>query len=92
VPRERKDPTVTIPEIARSMGVELKNEDAWAIGSAMARTYQQENGTEVPKALRSKTRGHGSHCFAVYPLSYVPRIRAAIEAAGAEKDRQGSFF
>lgn len=91
--REHNDPTVTIQQVARSMGLSLPKETAWAIGTAMANAYKQDNnGTVVPKELREKTNGSGSHCFAVYPLSYVPRIRQAIEQAGVEQDRQGNLL
>jgi hypothetical protein len=36
--------------------------------------------SELPdKELRGKTKGPGSHCFAVYPESFVPTIDAIID-------------
>lgn len=87
------DPMITIIEVARSMGLELPKEMAWAIGSAMADTYAAKNEKrQPPKELRRKTSGSGSHCFAVYPLSYVPAIMEAITKAGAEQAKQATLF
>jgi hypothetical protein len=83
---------VTIIEVARDMGVEMPKETAWAVGSAIADIYVKETKRQPPKELRRKTNGHGSHCFAVYPLTYVPKIMDAITKAGVERERQGSLI
>jgi hypothetical protein len=45
-----------------------------------------------PKALRPKTSGSGSHCFAVYPPEMVPLIERIIGEHKAAAARQGSLF
>ena len=83
---------ITVIEVARAMGLELSNDQAWSVGAAVRQRYQDAHGTLPPKALRPKTRGHGTHCFAVYPPSWRPVIQAAIEAEHPTTSPQGSFF
>lgn len=83
---------VTIIDVARSMGVEMSKEVSWEVGTACANKYREIYGTQPMKDLRTKTSGGGTHCFAIYPQTFVPIIKAAIEAAGAERDRQESLF
>jgi hypothetical protein len=89
---EQHTDTVTIIDVARFMGVELPKEIAWEVGTAVANAYRTQHQRQPPKDLRKKTSGAGSHCFAVYPRSFVPLIVDAITRAGAEKDRQSSLF
>ena len=92
MPENLSNPMVTIIEVARSMGLELSKDIAWEVGATVANRYREIYGTQPMKDLRQKTGGGGSHCFAIYPQTFVPVIKAAIEAAGAEKDRQGSLL
>lgn len=83
---------ITIIDVAKAMGVELTNEQAWGIGAAVRDAYREQHGELPPKHLRPKTKGVGSHCFAIYPESWVHRIRAAILTVEANREAQQSLF
>jgi len=36
------DNRITVPQVARLMGVTLDNKTSWSVGSEMAHTYQQD--------------------------------------------------
>lgn len=83
---------VTIIEVARSMNVELSRDAAWSIGAVMAKRWVDAHGEQPEKRLRPKTGGGGSHCFAVYPESWIEPIKAAIgEHKQAEANQMGLF-
>lgn len=86
------DNRITVPQVARLMGVVLDNRTSWAIGTAMANTYQQEFGESPPKDNRPKTHGGGSHCFALYPAEWEQKIRDVIESHIEQQDRQNNLF
>jgi hypothetical protein len=83
---------VTIIEVARSMGIELSRDTAWALGAMMARRWADTFGEQPEKRLRPKTSGGGSHCFAVYPDSWVEPIKAAIKDTQLSAANQLSLF
>ncbi len=83
---------VTVIEVAKSMGLELPNELAWQVGTSVASAYRKIYGQQPMKDLRPKTGGGGSHCFAIYPPTFVPVIQDAISRAGAEREKQESLF
>ncbi|HSG19281.1 MAG TPA: hypothetical protein VLA31_00795 [Burkholderiaceae bacterium] len=83
---------ITVPQVARSMNVELKPREAWSIGSMIASMYQTRVGSLPTKALRPKSCGSGSHCFAIYPPSWEKEIRAAISAQVDGRPDQGALF
>lgn len=83
---------VTVIEVAESMGLELPKKTAWAVGTAVATAYRSVYGSQPIKNNRPKTNGGGSHCFALYPETFVPVIKDAIVRAGAEKDRQAKLL
>jgi hypothetical protein len=83
---------VTVIEVAAEMGVELPKKTAWSVGTAVATAYRSVYGAQPIKNNRPKTNGGGSHCFALYPQTFVPIIQEAIERAGAEKDRQARLL
>ena len=79
-------------QVARAMNVDLQPREAWSVGSMIASMYQTRVGHLPTKALRPKTTGAGSHCFAIYPPSWENEIRAAIEAHVENRSDQGSLF
>lgn len=83
---------VTVIEVARSMGIELSKDAAWAIGALMAKRWADTCGEQPEKRLRPKTNGGGSHCFAVYPDSWIEQIKAAIrDSQQADADQMVLF-
>lgn len=83
---------ITVLQVAKSMGVVLDNPTAWSIGSAMAAKYVLEFNEPPPKDNRPKTSGSGSHCFALYPSTWAPRIRDAIKEHVDAKQVQLTLF
>jgi hypothetical protein len=81
-----------VHEIAEEMGVVLTNEQAWAIGAAVQRRWEEHHGTLPVKELRPKKNGPGSHCFAVYPPPYHPLIRDLIRAINPDTSPQGRLL
>lgn len=86
------DNRITVPQVARLMGVTLDNRTSWAVGSEMASVYQQEFGEQPPKDNRPKTNGAGSHCFALYPAKWEQKIRSVIESHLEQQARQTDMF
>lgn len=86
------DNRITVPQVAKAMGLVLDNRTAWAIGSEMASQYQQAFGEQPPKDNRPKTTGSGSHCFALYPSTWEQRIKSVIEEHVEMRDRQVGLF
>lgn len=86
------DTWITVPQVARAMGVELDNRAAWAIGSQVASLYAERVGTQPPKDNRPKTNGGGSHCFALYPPAWESTIRSVIEGHQDAERSQGDLF
>lgn len=85
---------VTVHDVARAMGVELTNEQAWAAGKAMEKQWSWAVGTPPIKDNRVKKIGVGSHCFAHYPPTdeWRERIQRKINAVIALQARQMDFF
>jgi hypothetical protein len=86
------DNRITVPQVARLMGVTLDNKTSWSVGSEMAHTYQNEFGENPPKDNRPKTTGSGSHCFALYPAKWESKIRKVIEAHIEQQGKQNDLF
>lgn len=82
---------LTIHDVATEMGLELSDEQAWEIGRQLADRYEAIEKVRPEKVLRPKKRGQGSHCFAVYPPSWVPRLMAAIKHIEAARAAQGEL-
>lgn len=87
---------VTVVERIRELGIEPSRELSWRAGDAVRRAWEARTGSLPEKALRRKSSGTGSHCFAIYPESFTPEIDAILrELAGeleAESARQPELF
>jgi len=79
---------ITVPDVARGMGVEITKHMMWSVGLTVMAHYRREYGALPIKDLRPKTHAKGVHCFAIYPETMRPVIEAAIRAYGAEEARQ----
>ena len=86
------DSRITVPQVARVMGVVLDKRTSWAVGSDMASKYLLEFGENPPKDNRPKTNGSGSHCFALYPAKWEKKIRSVIEAHLEQQAKQNDLF
>lgn len=83
---------LTVIEVMRGMGIEPTSELSWSIGSAVRDEYERTYGSAPVKALRPMTSGPGTHCFALYPMEFLPSIRAIIAGHQTEAARQQSLF
>jgi hypothetical protein len=54
---------------------------AWSLGSLIRETWLKERGDLPRKQLDTKTCGAGSHCFAIYPEDFWPRMDAIIKSS-----------
>ena len=69
---------ITVLDVIRELGLEPTSRDNWKIGSRVRLEYLDTYKKEPVKDLRQKTSGAGSHCFAIYPVEFVPKIREII--------------
>lgn len=69
---------ITVMECFYEMGVVPDKHLSWKVGRQVRDTYVQQCNKFPDKELRTKTRGGGSHCFAVYPLEFKDQIKAII--------------
>ena len=83
---------ITVPQVARAMGVELDNRVSWAVGTEVANIYADRVGAQPSKDLRPKSSGAGSHCFAVYPPAWATTIRSVITSHLDAARNQGDLF
>jgi hypothetical protein len=83
---------VTVPEVMKALGLEPEPHVSWSIGARVREEYVATMKAPPPKALRPKTSGSGSHCFAVYPPEMVPLIERIVGEHKAAAARQGSLF
>jgi hypothetical protein len=74
------------------MGLEPAAPVSWEIGTRVRVTYQERFGQLPQKALREKTGGGGSHCFAVYPISMRGEIERIVREYSVEAAKQGDLF
>jgi hypothetical protein len=71
---------VTVHDVAKDMGVELDDVTAWSVGAQVAAAWGWQSGTPPLKDLRTKKKGAGSHCFALYPPAFRKRMELIIRA------------
>lgn len=83
---------LTIPDVFRLLGYEPVPADTWAAGAAMREAYRGVTGEYPVKALRPKTSGPGSHCFALYPPDWLPKMKEVVKVVASEREKQFSLF
>ncbi len=89
----KPEPTFTVINRIRALKLEVPKATRWAIGAAVRNRYLEEFGELPAKELRSKTNGNGgSHCFAVYPLSFQSQADAIIGTFKVQADAQYELF
>lgn len=76
----------TVIDVLRERGIELVPAVTWACGTAAREAWLAHYGRLPDKALRKKTNGKGSHCFAVYPDYGRSLVEQAITATLSEID------
>lgn len=84
--------TITVIQVFKALDVLPQRTKTWPIGSHVAALYREEFGHEPPKELRPKTKGGGTHCFAVYPDNWFTRIADAIREFERKNGPQGDLW
>lgn len=83
---------ITIIDVMRELRIEPTPHLSWQIGMAVRDAYERRFGYAPEKALRTKTNGPGSHCFAIYPRVMRETIVQIIRQFQTEAQRQGDLF
>lgn len=83
---------ITIIDVIKEMGIEPTPELTWTAGPLIRNLYEKKEGRVPEKALRAKTNGGGSHCFAIYPDWMKDTIRVVVLGLERRKSDQGDFF
>jgi hypothetical protein len=86
----------TVIDVLRALQIEPAPAVSWACGIAVRDAWIARTGEPPPKGLRTKTSGHGSHCFALYEdndRSFVESVvRATCNDIAATTSAQGRLF
>ena len=86
----------TVIDRVRALNYETDNRLDWVAGDAARKEYEVATGELPRKSLRQKTNGKGSHCMAVYPDWFIPRIDKIVsevaEIIHAADAAQGNLF
>jgi len=83
---------ITVIDVMRDLGLEPSNGAAWEIGAAVRVAWETENGELPRNELRRKTAGGGSHCLAVYPPGWRPRIEQIVRRFVTTRALQPDLF
>lgn len=84
---------ITVIEVIWDMGVEPNNKLDWRVGDLMQEFWVRHTGAPPHKDNRAKTNGNGgSHCFALYPAEFRPKIESYVRMCKTELARQGTLF
>lgn len=81
--------TTTVVARIKALGVRGGRKFAWRVGSVVRAAWEKQHGSLPVKANTAKVSGHGSHCHARYPLSWVPRIDAIVAFHAGTEGPQG---
>lgn len=83
---------ITVVDVFHDLGLEPIPEDTWSAGAAARNLYEEIVGQPPPLELRRKTNGGGSHCFAVYPSSWRPRLEGIVKSVAQVRAKQLTLF
>ena len=82
----------TVVDVFRDLGFSPIPEDTWEAGILARNLYEKSVGEPPALELRAKTNGGGSHCFAVYPPIWRPRIEDIVKKIASTKANQLTLF
>jgi hypothetical protein len=82
----------TVVDVFHDLGLQPVPAQTWSAGNVARDAYLKATGQLPEKELRTKTGGGGSHCFAVYPEHWRPRVIAIVRLVATEGARQGRLF
>jgi len=80
--------TFTLLDLLDEMNIEPHNELTWTLGAALRERFRELHDRLPEKELRTKRSGLGSHCFAVYPISFKPEAQKIVTAHETESKKQ----
>jgi hypothetical protein len=83
---------ITVVDVCRDLQIEPEPRLTWPVGNAVRNLYESRYGELPEKALRTKTSGAGSHCFATYPEHMRGDIERIIRLYDGEAQRQSDLF
>tara|TARA_Y100001963_G_scaffold85904_1_gene118844 strand:- start:16 stop:279 length:264 start_codon:yes stop_codon:yes gene_type:complete len=83
---------VTVTDRIKELGVQAGRKFSWEIGAEVRNLWSDETGSLPPKSLRKKSRGGGTHCFAIYPPEWISVIDRVILRKAAADERQKRLF
>lgn len=83
---------ITVMQVFSALGITPSPAVSWSVGTRMANAHAAEFGEQPPKDNRPKTSGSGSHCFALYPVDWQPRIEKVIRETVQQERDQGDLF
>lgn len=84
---------ITVPEMFASLGMRPTARQSWMAGAAARQRWKEIHGDLPDKALRTKTSGKGSHCFAVYQDSWRDTLAKIVRRVSPRADeRQPDLF
>ena len=88
-----KQQTFTLIDVFRVLQREPEPRITWAAGAALRERWREGHDGEYPtKALRPKTAGAGSHCFAVYPMYFWPLAEQLVRDLAEQESAQLDLF
>ena len=79
---------ITVPKVFIALGFEPIPADTWIAGAMVREAYRKTVGNYPVKALRSKTNGPGSHCFAIYPPEFRVMIERIVSQVARSRAKQ----
>ena len=83
---------VTVSDRIKDLGVPASNKFSWEAGSEVRNLWSSETGSLPPKSLRKKSRGGGTHSFAIYPPEWIGVIDKVILRKVDSDERQLRLF
>ena len=82
----------TVRARMRALGIKYGKKMHMKLGAVVRERYLEKYGQLPEKRLLPKTLTKGSHCFAIYPVEYIPEIDSILLAYKKEDDRQQELF
>jgi hypothetical protein len=79
---------ITVVDVIKAMGLEPTPALTWSVGNTVRDAYERATGSLPVKALREKTSGVGSHCFAIYPAEWRVKIEEVVKLHRVEASKQ----
>lgn len=83
---------ITIIDVFRELGIETDKHLTWAAGDIAQYEYAERHERQPIKDNRRKTNGGGSHCFALYPVEWKPRLIEIVRGVASTPSAQMDLF